>query len=168
MLTIEQAIKIAKYEITGGSEYCWKCFGPNARFLDFTDAANVTFSIIFDTKTQAVYEANISDHKRENHYRIINPDYIDEYRYECDSRDVVWNQVYDDVLYTDLESVDDFIEKATAIINGEEYDERVTIELDLPEDELFVLMTNAHKMDMTLNDYLAYLIEKFIQTNSKL
>lgn len=163
MLTIEQAIKIAKYEITSGSEYGWKCYGPNARFLDFTDNANVTFSIIFDTKTQTVYEANISDNKRENHYRIINPDYIHEYRYECDSRDVVWNQVYDDVRYIDLESVEDFIEKATAIINGEEYDERVTIELDLPEDELFVLMTNAHKMDITLNDYMAYLIEKFIE-----
>jgi len=163
MITVEQAIKIAKYEITSGSEYCWKCFGLNARFLDFTNNANVTFSIVFDTKTQTVYEANISDNKRDNHYRIINPDYIDEYRHECDNRDVVWNQVYDGVRYKDLENVDDFIEKATAIVNGEEYDERVSIALDLPEDDLYILMTNAHKMDMTLNDYLAYLIEKFIE-----
>lgn len=163
MITIEQAIKIAKYEITSGSEYGWKCYGPNARFLDFTNTVDVTFSIIFDTNTQTVYEANISDNKRDNYYRIINPDYIDEYRYECDNRNVVWNQVYDDVRYKDLESVDDFIEKATAIVNGETYDERVTIDLDLPEDELYVLMTNAHNMDMTLNDYLAHLIEKFIE-----
>ena len=54
----------------------------------------------------------------------------------------------------DLESDDDFIEKARAIRAGEDYDTRVSIPLDLPDDVLFTLMKQAHEQDITFNDHM--------------
>ena len=61
------------------------------------------------------------------------------------------NQAWDDVDYVDLESDDDWIQKALSIKAGEDYDTRVSIPLDLPESELFALMRAAHERDITFN-----------------
>lgn len=166
MITLMEAIKLANYHITGGSRYCWECFGPNARYIDFMEDSKISFSVIFDTVTQTVYEAVISDYERENHYRIIHPDYIDEYRNECESRNAIWNQVYDDVTYVDLECVDDFIEKATAIVNGKEYDDRVSVPLDLSDEEFIEIAMAAHKLDITINQYVEKAIQNMIETEN--
>ena len=34
MITLKDYLEAIDYRITGGSEYQWKCFGPNARYLD--------------------------------------------------------------------------------------------------------------------------------------
>jgi hypothetical protein len=122
--------------------------------MDFeTNPNKVSFSLVFDTVTQEVYEATVCDYTKNNCYRIINPDYKDDYIYESESRNVDNSQAYDDVNYVDLE-LDDFIEKATAILNGQPYDERVTISFDLPNDMTFILMMQAHKEDITFNQLL--------------
>lgn len=163
MITIETAIKLANYKITGGAEYQWKCFGPNARFMDFESNPNeVSFSLIFDTVTQEVYEATVCDYTKENCYRIMNPDYTDAYLCEADSRNVNPNQAYDEVEYIDIDVEEDFIEKATAILNGQPYDERVTVAFNLPNDVLFILMKDAHEQDMTFNDYMTDVLERAV------
>lgn len=155
MIDLETLIKLADYKITGGEEYQWKCFGPNARYIDFeTNPSEVSFSIIFDTKTQEVYEATVCDYKKENCYRIINPSCKDDYQYEADYRNCNHMQAYDDVNYIDLDVDEDFIEKATAILNDEPYDERVVISVELPQDVIYILMQNAHNEDITLNHYM--------------
>ena len=63
-------------------------------------------------------------------------------------------QAYDDVNYIDLDVDEDFIEKATAILNDEPYDERVVISVELPQDVIYILMQNAHNEDITLNHYM--------------
>lgn len=164
MLTLETAIKLADYKITGGAEYQWKCFGPNARFLDFeTNPTEASFSLIFDTITQEVYEATVCDYRKENCYRIINPLYKQDYRYEAESRGENANQAYDDTNYIDLDVDEDFIEKATAILNGEEYDERVVISIELPEDIIYTLMQNAHNEDITLNHYMEKILTAAVE-----
>ena len=163
MITLEQAIQIGNYKISNGSNYLWKCYGPNARIVDFeTDNNQCSYSFIFDTITQTVYEITVCDYIKDNCYRIINPDYYDEYVYECESRNISYNEAYDGVNFIDLESEDDFIEKAKAIIAGHEYDERVSVELELDETSLFYAMTNAHNMDMTLNQYVELVINNMI------
>lgn len=155
MITLEAGIKLGKYQITGGAEYQWKCFGPNARYLDFeTNPNEVSFSLLFDCVTQEVYEATVCDYSKNNCYRIINPDYKDDYIYEAESRNVDHSQAYDDTLYIDLDVDEDFIEKATAILNGQPYDERVIISFDLPNDIAFILMMKAHEEDITFNQLI--------------
>jgi len=162
MITLEQSIKLANYQITGGSQYLWKCFGPNARYLDFVDNEKISYSVIFDTETQVVYEATISDYARENHYLLLNKEYREDYIAESDSRGSRYNQVYDDVNYVELEEVNDFVEKADAIINGKEYDDRVSIPLDFDDALLFKIMIAAHKEDLTLNQFIEKSINSFI------
>jgi hypothetical protein len=66
---------------------------------------------------------------------------------------------YDDVKFVELEQTDDMLEKARAIYLGEDYDQRVKVPIDLPNDLLFELMIKAHEKDITLNN----LIEEAIQ-----
>jgi len=55
---------------------------------------------------------------------------------------------------------DDFVEKATAIIAGEDYDTRVQIQLDIPHDLLYKLMLQAHEADLTLNEFIVKILQE--------
>lgn len=167
MITMQDFMETVGYRITEGSDYCWNCYGPNAYSLDSWngDQDGHSVGIVFDTKTQVVYEVSACDYKNNRAYRLIHPDYREKNRAEAKERSVDETQAWDDVNYTDLETEEDMLEKARAIVNGEEYDTRVSIPLDLPKDELFDIMTRAHERDMTLNQYieeaLRYAIEEF-------
>jgi hypothetical protein len=50
--------------------------------------------------------------------------------------------------------------KAQAIIAGDPYDTRISIPINLPDDEMLVLMTMAHERDMTFNDFVEDIIRK--------
>ena len=59
-LTLADVNQALNHQITEGSEYQWKCFGPNARFLDYTIMGlDVTAGVIHDTQTQEIYEATL-------------------------------------------------------------------------------------------------------------
>ena len=123
--------------------------------MDFeTNPNKVSFALVFDTVTQEVYEATVCDYNKNNCYRIINPDYKDDYIYEAESRNVDHSQAYDEVSYIDLDVDEDFIEKAIAILNGQPYDERVIISFNLPDDMTFILMMQAHEEDITFNQLI--------------
>lgn len=164
MIDIKTAMEIGQYKITGGNKYLWKSFGPNARYMDFDSEMNKnSFSFIFDTETQVVYEANVCDYTKNNCYRIIHPDYIEQYKYEAESRNCNHLQAFDDVNFIELENDADFIEKATAIMNNMPYDERVVITIELPEDMMYTLMLKAHEQDITFNELLGQVLEEAIE-----
>lgn len=148
MITIEDFIKAIEYRITGGSEYLWNCYGDQARYLD-SDHEKYSASIIFDEHT--VYEATVWDYDRDRVYRLIDPDFKEQMFQEAGKRNVDPMIAYDSVRYIDLESDTDWLEKVTAIVNGRDYDERVSVPIDLTDDELLRLMTIAHERDITLN-----------------
>lgn len=162
MISLQKAIEISNYHITGGADFLWNCFGENSRWIDFQNDDKVNYSIVFDTVTQTVYKAVITDYEKDNNYLIVNPDYMDSYVNEAKSKNVEYDCAYDDVKYTILECVNDFIEKATAIINGYEYDERISIPLDLTDEEFINIAKQAHKQDITINKYIENAIEAMI------
>lgn len=141
------------YRITEGSDYLWQCYGPNAYRLDSwnQDQDGHTVSIVFDTRTQIVYEASAYDYSRDRAYRVINPDFKQAHSDESREKNVLENQAWDDVDYVDLETDEDFLEKARSIIAGEDYDTRVSVPLNLPDDVLFEMMKRAHDQDITFN-----------------
>ena len=51
----------------------------------------------------------------------------------------------------DLETDEDFLEKASAIFDGKDYDTRVSIPVDFTDEELLRYMTLAHERDITFN-----------------
>jgi hypothetical protein len=153
------------HRIVGGSEYQWECYGFDVRFLDYeSDHAHAT--VVFDTITQTVYEATVnSKDESVRPYRWLNPDTKQEYLDECKDRNIDPNEAWDDVKWIDLETVEDFLNKASAIFNDEVFDERVQVPLDLERDELFRLMQMAHERDITLNQLVEEILQKVIDNH---
>lgn len=155
MIDLQTWLEVVDYRITEGSEFTWSCFGDKAYQLSSWngDHDGYSMNVVFDTETQIVYCVETCDYKNQRAYRIINPDYKQQYKLESNriqEKDCAW----DDVEFIDLEVTQDWIDKSTAIRQGKNYDDRVTIPLDLPEDSLMFLFQRAHEADMTFNDYI--------------
>lgn len=165
MITLKDFMETVDYKITEGSDYCWNCFGPNAYRLDSwnQDQDGHSVSILFDTRTHEVYEASAYDYKRNRAYRLINPEFKVAHDQEARDRDVDIDQAWDDVNYVDLETDEDFLEKARAIVADEDYDTRVQVPVEFSDDELLQYMKLAHDRDITFNqlveEALRYAIE---------
>jgi ribonuclease HI len=172
MITMKEWMELVDYKITEGSDYGWQCYGPNAYTLDSWNGVHGTggysFSIVFSTKTQKVYEVSMCDYTNNRAYRMINPKNVEKHRKEAESKSVLANQAWDDVDYVDLEVDDDFFQKALSIKAGEvNYDKRIQVPLDLPDDMMFELMRMAHERDITLNQMVEEVLKEVIkQTES--
>jgi hypothetical protein len=155
MITMKEWMELVDYKITEGGEYGWQCFGPNAYRLDSWNGVHgkggYSFSIVFSTKSQKVYEVSTCDYTNDRAYRMINPDYVKKHIKEAKARNVNLNEAWDDVDYVDLDVVDDFIQKCLAIRAGEDYDTRVQVPVDFSDEELLHYMKIAHERDITFN-----------------
>jgi hypothetical protein len=166
MITLKQWMETVDYRITEGSQYYWNCFGDNAYSLDSWcgDQDGSAITITFDTQTQEVYEVQAHDYRNERSYRLINPDYVKVFQDEVVRRGAA-DMAWDDVKFTDLETDEDWLEKARAIFLGKDYDTRISIPLDIPDDELLKIMLAAHQRDMTFNQFaeqaLQHAIDEF-------
>lgn len=153
------------HKITSGSEHGWSCW-DDARYLDYeSDFAHV--SVVYSTKTQIIYQAEVSvKPERWAHdmrpYRWLNPLTKDAYVAESSKRGVNPNQAWDDVMWLDLETSEDFLEKATAIFNGDDFDTRIQVPVDLEDDLILQLAMEAHKRDITLNKMVELVLQEAI------
>jgi hypothetical protein len=164
MITLKDFMQTVDYKVTEGSDYCWNCYGDNAYRLDSwnQDQDGHSISIIFDTRTHVVYEATAYDYSRERAYRLINPDFAEAHSTEAAERDVIENQAWDDVNYIDLETDEDFLEKARAIANDQDYDTRVQVPVDFTDAELLEYMKLAHDRDITFNQLIEQVLREAI------
>lgn len=169
MITLKDFMETIQYKITEGSEYCWDCYGPNAYSLDSwngeSDEGGHTITTVFDKQDQTVYQMEAWDYTNHRCYRWINPNYIDEYKEECERRDIDFKNAYDNVDFIDLETEEDILEKSRAIAAGKVYDDRVDVPLRMDDDKLFELMTLAHEQDITLNQLVENILRDVIATH---
>ena len=166
MITMKEWMELVDYKITEGSDYGWECYGPNSYTLDSWNgvhgAGGYSFSIVFSTKTQKVYEVSMCDYTNDRAYRMINPKNVEKHRKEAESKSQLANQAWDDVDYVDLEVADDFFQKALAIRNGEDYSTDVSVPIDLPDDLLMFAFKAAHEQNITFNDFMNQMLRKFV------
>ena len=156
MISMKEWMELVGYRITEGADYGWKCYGHDVYQLDSWngDQDGHSFSIIFDTKDQTVYEVQAHDYTNQRAYRIINPDFQKKMKKEAKRRDVNKDEAWENVDYVDLETDEDWLKKARAIFLGEDYDTRVQVPLDLDDDTMFQMMKMAHERDLTLNKFV--------------
>jgi hypothetical protein len=160
MITLKDFMEIVDYRITEGSDYQWACFGPTAYRLDSWngDQNGHTVSVLFDTHSQEVYQVEAFDYANERAYRMTNPKYKELFNEECEHREVIDMAWEDDegnpIKYVDLEVEEDFLDKARAIVNEEDYDTRVQIPVEFSDEELLTYMKMAHERDMTFNEFV--------------
>ena len=154
MITLKQWMETVNYRITEGGEWSSQAFGDNAHCLSAWNGVHGTggwsLNIVFDTETQLVYQVEVCDYTNNRAYRMINPLYKQAHDQEAADKQYL-NQAWDDVDFTDLEVDEDWLDKATAIVDGEEYDTRVSIPIDFTDEELLKYMTLAHERDITFN-----------------
>jgi hypothetical protein len=161
MITLKDYMEAIQYKVSEGSEYLWNCYGPNVRSMDCSNHdGSIIVSCVFDTEDQTVYEMQAWDEANGIEYRWIHPDYIEDVKAEAESRNVDFEQSFDDRKFTDLEVAEDILEKATAMVAGEEYDKRIMVTLTLGYDEEHLLMEMAHEADMSLNKFVEYILRE--------
>lgn len=160
MITIKDFFELIEYRISTGYEYQWDCFGTNVHALSYEDENNngTSVSVVFDTVDQTVYSMEAWDGRKDRQYRWIHPDFLEDYKAESKSRNVDYHTSIDDSKYIDLEMEDDILEKADAIYRGEEYDQRVMIQLEMNHEEEHMLMQLAHEADMSLNQFIEHIL----------
>lgn len=156
MITMKEWLELVNYRINEGSDYGWACYGPNSYTLDSWNGDNgkgtYSCSIVYSTKSQKVYEVTVCDISNNRAYRMINPNNVEKYRQESIDRGLSDDQAWDDVNYVDLDVLEDFLEKASAIIAGELYDTRVQIQVTFSDEDLLKYMKIAHDRDITFNE----------------
>ena len=141
MITLKEWMEVSNYRITEGSDY--NAYGGAYALTSWNgDQDGYSLEIIFDQKTQTVYEVQACDYKHNRAYRLIND------AHKQVGRD---DEAWDDTRWIDLEADDDWIQKAQAIVAGRDYDTRITVPIDLDDQELLALMKLAHERDVTLN-----------------
>lgn len=164
MITLKDFFEVTGYRITEGSDYSWNCFGHNAYLVSAWngDPGGWSADVIFDTRTQEVYQMNFCDYSRDRAYRWTNPGYVDEYKKEVADREID-DKAWDDVAYCDVDVESDILEKTRACFSGQDYDTKVTIQVDFPDDVLFQAMQDAHRHDITFNQWVERALEAAIE-----
>jgi hypothetical protein len=148
MITLKEWMEIVDYRITEGSDYYNCRYGDKIYSLDSWNGEQdgYSFTIIFDTITQKVYEVQAHDYLHNRAYRMIA-----EGSAPLVGEDT---EAWDDTNYIDLEVDDDFVQKALAIKAGEDYDTRVSVPVDFSDEDLLKYMKLAHERDMTFNRFV--------------
>ena len=162
MITIKQWMEACNYSISDGSYYGWDCFGHDAWLLSGGSRGQIDksdMSIVYNQNTQEVFAVEVHDYVRGNSYRFFAPRAAEAYKAEALRRGVP-DEAYDGIKFIDLETAEDWLEKATAIYNGEDYDDRVVVPVNLSDSDAYALMKMAHEEDMTFNDFICKVLEE--------
>lgn len=163
MTTLKDFLEAVNFKITGGSEYGWDCFGPNARYLDCSDSDSNdgTYSInaVFDSKTQEIYQLEMWDYVNHREYRWIDSFYRPDFEAECGEKGINTNESLDGNKFIDVEVPEDIFEKINSMVLGKEYDTRIKVPVDFSDEDLLKYMKLAHEMDITFNE----LVERAIK-----
>lgn len=165
-MELKRIFEIFDYKISEGSVYCWNCYGPNARFIDFENE-HATASIIIDNTNQFVYEAGIFPKDiNKPVYRYIESGFVEAHKKEAEAKGVNHKEAFDNKNYTDLEVVEDFYDKANAIWNNLEYDTRIQVPIDT--DLFYDLAVVAHNRDVTINSLVETILLEVIKRGEQL
>ena len=166
-MRIDQLIEEFEYTIIGGDVYRWKCYGPNARFLDM-GKAEVGGYIVFDSESQYVYEVQVW--RGDDQYRWIDRHYVAAYKEEASERGINIKIAYDDVEYIDVDNAIEMLSTIYKVIQGimpprpkKDSEEDVIVDVDIPDDVLLKLAMDAHKLNITLNEYVVNLLRAEIE-----
>jgi len=156
MITLKEWMELVEYRITEGSDYHQSRYGNSIYSLDSWNGEQdgYSFTIIFSTRTQQVFEVQAHDYLHNRAYRR----FAEGFEPPAGEDRIAW----DDLKYVTLEDDDDFIQKALAIREGEDYDTRVSIPVNLPDDVLLTLMKQAHKQDITFNQHMETILKTAI------
>ncbi len=151
MITLKEWMELVDYKVTEGRDYYTNIPGLYSMSSWNERQDGHSFFIAFDPNDeQRVYTVEACDYANKRAYRLKDPAIV------LDA------EAWDECDFVDLETDDDFIQKALAIKAGETYDTRVSVPLELEDDLMFELMKKAHERDITLNQMVEEILREVI------
>ena len=102
-MKLKDFLKSTGYRISSGDEYLWNCYGEHALSIDASRGKFVA-TVVFDTKTQNVYEMTFADEKKSEPYRYSNPRFVGKHKKESEQKGFRFEQAWDDVDYIEISS----------------------------------------------------------------
>ena len=93
-----------------------------------------------------------------------DPEYVDKRREFCATNqwaDIAWKNIK----WIEIDEESDILEKVTKIVSGVEYDTRVTVPLDIPDDVFLQIAKLAHQDDITFNKYIEKILTYLIKND---
>lgn len=164
MITVQNFTEAINFEITGGSEYMWECFGPDARYLDSEHPNEFQASIVFGGPERTVFICELFDYVNNRAYRWTNPDYREAHEKEAKKRKVDIKKALDNVDFADIEVAEDILEKIQELTAGNtNYDSRIKVPVDFSDEELLKYMKLAHELDITFNELVERAIKEAVE-----
>lgn len=154
-----------RHKIISGGEYQWNCYA-NARYLDY-EYDSGSASVVYNTKTQEIYEAVIEPEDSTRPYRWLNPETKEAMNAETDARGLNDSIAYDDITWIDLETEHDFLEKLTAIVEGLPFDSRIEVPIELSDADFTHIAKMAHEKDITFNDMITEILKLEVEKYQK-
>jgi len=102
-ISIKDFVTTINYCVGEGEKHNWECFGPSARFLDWSDPdLSSSASMVYDSSSYFVYEVTVWDNLKDKVYRWITPKNLKKYKNESKKRCVSFTYAYDRVKYEDV------------------------------------------------------------------
>jgi hypothetical protein len=99
-MTLIEVILAANGRVCGGTEHQWQCYGPDARFIDFSDTDGTEYSsAIFSTKTQIVYSLAVHVPGYDQAFVWRDPEFEQAYIAECQTRNIKPNHAWDNLMF---------------------------------------------------------------------
>jgi len=150
-MNLNEVMAAFNYQVTSSSDYQWNCW-PDCKFMDF-ESEHADIGIVFNVITLEVYEATvcIKNEQTVGPFRWLNPAFMEALKEESNDRQLDSDIAWDDVKWVDLDLEEDFFEKAVAMFNGEEFDERIQMPIDIDDETFNLLAREAHRRDITFN-----------------
>jgi hypothetical protein len=162
-MNIKELLERVNYQFGSGGKFQWDCYGPDAFFIDFQTVDFTPCGGAIINSTGRVFEAHIEVPGEPICYKWVDPVFVQPYVEEAKRRNIDPNNAWDDVRYTDLDLEEDFLEKFDAIIHNRDFDRRILVPMDLSKEQLHQLFTLAHEADMSLNDFVAFILRRKIE-----
>lgn len=160
--------EVIDYRISGSSEFLYNCYGEKSpRYFDFIDIKNRPIGSFVADKEGKVYEITVEVPERKLCYRWVDKEYIQAMQDEHLGKGVDFNFAWDDVPYTNLTLEDDILEKAEAITQAIEFDERVIMTNDLTDNDFLKIARMAHERDITFNEMVSKILGAVVQAHKQ-
>lgn len=147
-MNLEKLLYATECRISESSKYLWECYGENARIIDFAGPKEEEsmISAIFDSKTRKVFEVNINTQNAP--IRWIDPEYIKGYQDESADKNIDFNNAWDDVEWTNLDT-----EESILIKIEEQYNtKKCIVAVDLDDATQLALFKIAHKQGISIDE----------------
>lgn len=156
MLKLHKFLNVIMYNVHD------KVFLENSIYNQETDLvceisngnADYYLTCIFDVISQEILEITAEDYKLGNHYRWTTEDFASQQK----DNSTNWMGKK----YCELELAEDILEKATAIVSGRVYDTRVSVPLELSDEDFMLFARSAHERDVTFNQLIEQVLKAAI------